>query len=261
MRNKIIAGNWKMNLNLADAKTLVEGISQGLATRTIPENLKTIVAPSHPFLASVGSFMPSNLASFFHLSGQDCSMNESGAFTGDVSAQMLKNVGCEYTILGHSERRKYQAESDDVLVEKMKVAFKNDLKVIYCCGETLGERNAEKHFEVIENQLKSVFYDLDNDFDNFTIAYEPVWAIGTGVTASPEQAQDVHAFIRKLFGFQFGEEQAQKLTILYGGSCKPDNAADLFAQKDIDGGLIGGASLDAESFLGIIDAMVDSVNS
>lgn len=259
MRNKIIAGNWKMNLGIVEAETLVSEIGQGVTNKNVPENLKVIVAPSYPYLSDVNKRIPGSQSHFFHLSAQDCSANEKGAFTGEVSPLMLKNVGCEYTIIGHSERRTYHKESDDHLLVKLKNAKANDLKVIYCCGETLEERNAEKHFEVIENQLKVIFYDIENLAD-FVVAYEPVWAIGTGVTASPEQAQEVHAFIRKLFSYQFGEEEANKLTILYGGSCKPANAAELFAQKDIDGGLIGGASLKSESFLSIIDAMIENIS-
>ncbi|MCL4119510.1 UNVERIFIED_CONTAM: hypothetical protein GTU68_014414 [Idotea baltica] len=236
-----------MNLNIVEAEQLVKGIGAGLNGKSIPENLKVIVAPPHVYLNSVNTFIP------------DCSANDSGAFTGETSATMLKNVGCEYTLIGHSERRSYHNESDELLLEKLRKARAQGLKVIFCCGETLEERNAEKHFEVIERQLKVFFYEFDN-LDDLIVAYEPVWAIGTGVTASPEQAQEVHAFIRKLFSYQFGDK-AEKLTILYGGSCKPANATELFAQPDIDGGLIGGAALKPESFIGIIDAMINQINA
>ncbi len=259
MRKKIIAGNWKMNLNLAEAEDLVKGVASGLQTRNISENLKVIIAPSHPYLFTVNTFIPGSQSHFFHLSAQDCSINKSGAFTGDVAASMLKNVGCDFTLVGHSERRKYQKESNEELVEKVKQAFDNNLKVIFCCGETIEERKAEKHFEVIENQLETVFSELEGNLENFVIAYEPVWAIGTGETATPQQAQEVHKFIRGLLSNKFGNKVAEEMSILYGGSCKPTNASDLFAQADIDGGLIGGASLKAESFLGIIDAMLNEI--
>ncbi|MBR4817411.1 MAG: triose-phosphate isomerase, partial [Bacteroidales bacterium] len=186
------------------------------------------------------------------LSAENCADHAKGAYTGEVSADMLVSAGCEYTILGHSERRQYYGETDEKLVEKTKLALGAGLKVILCVGENLDEREAGKHFDVCESQIKNVLYNFtEEDMKSIIVAYEPVWAIGTGKTATAEQAEEIHAFIRKVVADKFGAQVADDLTILYGGSCKPSNAKELFAQPDIDGGLIGGASLKADDFIAI----------
>ena len=189
------------------------------------------------------------------IGAQNCHQNESGAYTGEISAKMVKSVGCNYVIIGHSERRQYFAENDTLLAEKTKAALAHDLTPIFCIGETLDERNNGDYFEVIKSQLTNGIFDLSAaDFSKLVIAYEPVWAIGTGLTASSDQAQEVHAFIRAEIATKFGSEVAEGISILYGGSCNPKNAAELFAQQDIDGGLIGGASLKSRDFTDIVKA-------
>ena len=186
------------------------------------------------------------------LSAENCADHAKGAYTGEVSADMLVSAGCEYTILGHSERRQYYGETDEKLVEKTKLALGAGLKVILCVGENLDEREAGKHFDVCEAQIKNVLYNFTaEDMKSIIVAYEPVWAIGTGKTATSEQAEEIHAFLRTVVADKFGAQVADDLTILYGGSCKPSNAKELFAQPDIDGGLIGGASLKADDFIAI----------
>lgn len=187
---------------------------------------------------------------------QNCSPENSGAFTGEISAGMIKSTGATWTIIGHSERRAIFGESDDLLLRKTITALAAGLRVIFCCGEVLSERNASKHFSTVEKQLENGLFKLTTEqFKNVVIAYEPVWAIGTGVTATPQQAQEMHAFIRKLVAGKYGQPIADNTTILYGGSCKGSNAAELFGNKDVDGGLIGGASLNASEFLAIIKAL------
>jgi len=189
------------------------------------------------------------------VAAQNCAAEAKGAFTGEVSAEMVKSTGAKYVILGHSERREYYGETSEILNKKLALALENGLTPIYCCGEALDIRQAEKHNEYVVNQLKETVFQLSaDDFKKIIIAYEPIWAIGTGVTASSEQAQDMHANIRAAIAEKFGEEVAEGTSILYGGSCKPSNAKELFANKDVDGGLIGGAALKAEDFLGIINA-------
>ena len=187
------------------------------------------------------------------IGAQDCHQKESGAYTGEISAKMIKSVGCEYVIIGHSERRQYFAESDALLAEKTKIALANDLTPIFCIGETLDERNNGNFFEILKGQLENGVFDLSAaDFAKIVVAYEPVWAIGTGLTATAEQAQEVHEFIRAEIAAKYSDEAAEETSILYGGSCNPKNAAELFAQKDIDGGLIGGASLKSRDFADIV---------
>ena len=230
MRKKIVAGNWKMNT-------------------TVPEGVELVVAPPFTHLALVADALK---GSPVKLSAQNCADKEKGAYTGEVSVAMLCSVGCDYTILGHSERRQYYGETDAKLVEKTKLALAAGLKVILCVGENLDEREAGKHFDVVSNQTKAVLYNFTaEDMKNIVVAYEPVWAIGTGKTATAEQAEEIHACIRKVLADKFGAQVADDTTILYGGSCKPSNAKELFAQPDIDGGLIGGAALKAEDFIGI----------
>lgn len=258
MRTRIIAGNWKMNLSIADAENLVKGIATGLKASALNKAIKVIVAPNYAYLPKVNECIPATQSAFFHLSAQNCAAYTKGAYTGEVSVEMLKNVGCDYVIIGHSERRAYFGEDESVLKTKVDLALEAGLKVIYCCGEMLEQREANQQEAIVKQQINGALSHLSN-LDDVVIAYEPVWAIGTGVTASPEQAQEMHAFIRTLAKEKWGNETADKLTILYGGSCKPANASEIFAKQDVDGGLIGGASLKAEDFLAIIEAMNQSL--
>lgn len=248
MRKKIVAGNWKMNLNYAEGISLFSEIVNMVRDEKKGDQQAIICAPFIHLnsLAQLGG-------SIVGIGAQNCYQKESGAYTGEISAKMIKSVGCGYVIIGHSERRQYFAESDELLAEKTSMALQNDLTPIFCIGETLEERNNGTYFEVLKTQLeKGVFGLADNDFSKIVIAYEPVWAIGTGLTATSGQAQEVHAFIRKEIDAKYGTEIAENTTILYGGSCNPTNAAELFAQKDIDGGLIGGASLKSRDFVDIV---------
>ena len=215
----------------------------------VPAEVKLIVATPFTHLYPVAEVVKGTVVG---LSAENCADHAKGAYTGEVSADMLVSAGCEYTILGHSERRQYYGETDEKLVEKTKLALGAGLKVILCVGENLDEREAGKHFDVCEAQIKNVLYNFTaEDMKSIIVAYEPVWAIGTGKTATSEQAEEIHAFIRKVVADKFGAQVADDLTILYGGSCKPSNAKELFAQPDIDGGLIGGASLKADDFIAI----------
>lgn len=251
MRKKIVAGNWKMNLDYNEGISLFSEIVNMVKDERKGDQLAVICAP---FI---------HLNSLAKLGGNDVKIGaqnihdkDSGAYTGEVSAKMVKSVGAEYVILGHSERRQYQAEHDELLFAKTKTALANDLKPIFCIGETLDERENGSYFEVLKRQLVNGVFGLSADeFSKIVIAYEPVWAIGTGLTASPEQAQEIHAFIRQEITTQYEATVADNTTILYGGSCNPGNAASLFAQKDIDGGLIGGASLKSRDFTDIIKAL------
>ena len=247
MRKKIVAGNWKMNTTVTEGVALAEAIVAKV--NELPKGVNLVVAPPFTHLVSVAQVLKGSPVA---LSAQNCADQPKGAFTGEVSAAMLKNAGCAYTILGHSERREYYSENSAKLVKKMALAFENGLKVIYCVGEKLEERQAGNHFDVVSSQISEVLFGLTPEqMANVVIAYEPVWAIGTGVTATSEQAQEIHAFIRATISAHFGEKVAENTTILYGGSCKPSNAKELFACPDIDGGLIGGASLNADDFLAI----------
>ena len=247
MRQKIVAGNWKMNTTVPEGVELAKAVVAKSAE--VPANVKLIIATPFTHLYPVAEVVKGTVVS---LSAENCADKEKGAYTGEVAANMLASVGCEYTILGHSERRQYYGETDAKLVEKTKLALANGLKVILCVGENLEEREAGKHFDVCEAQIKNVLYNFtEEDMKNIVIAYEPVWAIGTGKTATAEQAEEIHAFIRKVVADKFGAQVAEDTTILYGGSCKPSNAKELFAMKDIDGGLIGGAALKADDFIAI----------
>ncbi|HWW41032.1 triose-phosphate isomerase [Pedobacter sp.] len=248
MRKKIVAGNWKMNLDYAEGISLFSEIVNMVRDEQKGEQLAVICAP-FIHLNSLSKLGGTTV----RIGAQNCHQNESGAFTGEISAKMIKSVGCEYVIIGHSERRQYFAESDELLAAKTSAALKNNLIPIFCIGETLDERNNGSYFDVIKTQLTGGVFGLSaEDFSKVVLAYEPVWAIGTGLTATSEQAQEVHAYIRKEIAAKYGEELAEKTTILYGGSCNPKNAAELFAQKDIDGGLIGGASLKSRDFVDIV---------
>jgi len=233
--------------------TVPEGVELAKAvvakSNEVPAGVGLIVATPFTHLCSVAEVLK---GSKVQLSAQNCADQPKGAYTGEVSVSMLKSVGCEYTILGHSERRQYYGETDAKLVEKTKLALAEGLKVILCVGENLEQREAGKHFDVVTEQIKNVLYNFSaEDMANIVVAYEPVWAIGTGKTATAEQAEEIHACIRKVLADKFGAQVAEDTTILYGGSCKPSNAKELFAQKDIDGGLIGGAALKADDFIAI----------
>ncbi|MEX1187821.1 MAG: triose-phosphate isomerase [Bacteroidia bacterium] len=246
MRQNIVAGNWKMNTNQADALDLAAAVANGLNGS---EKTKIIVCPPLPWLVSIKE----KLANSSVLVGaQNCSNMDKGAFTGEVSASMLASAGISYVLVGHSERRSIYHESNQTVAEKLAQVLNNKMIAILCIGETLEERNAGELHKIIDEQLSEALKGLDNDaYKSIIIAYEPVWAIGTGLTATPEQAQEVHAYIRLKLGSMTNQNIADEMSILYGGSCNASNAATLFAQPDIDGGLIGGASLKAEDFLTI----------
>ncbi len=255
MRRKIVAGNWKMNMNLDKGHELVAGILKGLPE--LNDNKRVVIAP--PFINIQHTVYQVEDANYIYVAGQNCNENTSGAYTGEVAANMLKDTGAEYVIIGHSERREYYNETDALLAKKTDAALECGLNVIFCCGEPLSVRDAGTQNEYVEAQLKAGLFHLNkHQYSNVVVAYEPIWAIGTGRTATSAQAQDMHAHIRSVFAAQYGQAMADSLTILYGGSCKPSNAAELFACPDVDGGLIGGASLKADEFLGIIDAMMAS---
>ncbi|MBO7045868.1 MAG: triose-phosphate isomerase [Prevotella sp.] len=250
MRKKIVAGNWKMNMNLQDGITLAKELNETL--KADKPNCGVVICTPFIHLASIAQFLDQNIIS---LGAENCADKEKGAYTGEVSAEMVKSTGAQYVILGHSERREYYKETPEILKEKVLLAQKNDLKVIFCIGESLEEREAGKQNEVVKAELEgSVFNLSEEDFRKIVIAYEPIWAIGTGKTATAEQAEEIHAYIRSIIAEKYGQAVADDTTILYGGSCKASNAPELFAKPDIDGGLIGGASLKAADFKGIIDA-------
>ena len=247
MRKKIVAGNWKMNTTVPEGVELAKAVVA--MSGEVPAGVKLIVATPFTHLCPVAEALKGSKVG---LSAENCADKEKGAYTGEVSAAMLVSAGCQYTILGHSERRQYYGETDAKLVEKTRLALANGLDVILCVGENLEEREAGRHFDVCEAQIKNVLYNFtEEDMKHVIVAYEPVWAIGTGKTATAEQAEEIHAFIRKTIADKFGAQVAEDTTILYGGSCKPSNAKELFAQKDIDGGLIGGAALKADDFIEI----------
>ncbi|MBQ0141375.1 MAG: triose-phosphate isomerase [Prevotellaceae bacterium] len=250
MRKKIVAGNWKMNKNLQEGIALATELNEVLTTEK--PNCDVVICTPFIHLASVSSIIDHSVIG---LGAENCADRASGAFTGEVSAEMVKSTGAEYVILGHSERREYYHETPAILKEKVDLALANGLKVIFCIGESLAEREANQQNEVVKAELEgSVFHLTPEQFANIVIAYEPIWAIGTGRTATSDQAEEIHAFIRSLIANQYGAKVAEDTSILYGGSCKASNAPELFAKEDIDGGLIGGASLKAPDFKGIIDA-------
>ena len=246
MRKKIVAGNWKMNTTVPEGVELAKEVVAKASE--VPADVKLVIAPPFTHLYPVAEVVKGSVVG---LSAQNCADKEKGAYTGEVSVKMLSSVGCGYTILGHSERRQYYGETDAKLVEKVKLAIAEGLSPIFCGGENLEEREAGRHFDVVSEQVKNVLYTLSaEEMAKVVVAYEPVWAIGTGKTATAEQAQEIHACIRKVLAEKFGA-LAEEITILYGGSCKPSNAKELFACPDIDGGLIGGAALKADDFIAI----------
>ena len=248
MRKKIVAGNWKMNMDYQEGVSLFSEIVNMVRDEKVGEQVAVICAP-FIHLNSLAQLS----AGIVKIGAQNCHQNESGAYTGEISAKMVKSTGCEYVIIGHSERRQYFTETDELLAEKTTVALQHNLIPLFCIGETLEERNDGTYFEVLERQLTNAVFTLSAvDFAKVVLAYEHVWAIGTGLTASSAQAQEVHAFIRAKIADKYGVEIANQTSILYGGSCNPKNAAELFAQQDIDGGLIGGASLKSRDFVDIV---------
>ena len=250
MRKKIVAGNWKMNLNLQDGVALAKEINEALVADK--PNCDVVICTPFVHLASVANVLDSTVVG---LGAENCADKEKGAYTGEVSAEMVKSTGAQYVILGHSERRQYYGETAEILKEKVDLALAHGLKVIFCCGETLEEREAEKQNEVVKAELEGSVFHLDAEaWKNIIIAYEPIWAIGTGKTATSDQAEEMLAYIRSTVAEKYGAEAAEETSILYGGSCKASNAPELFSKPNIDGGLIGGASLKCADFKGIIDA-------
>ena len=249
MRKKIVAGNWKMNNNQEETVSLVSDIVSQLEETTA----EVMVAPTFVNLSSAVNTLNS---SDVEVIAQNMHFAESGAYTGEISAGMLKSIGIKTVIIGHSERRAYFGETDEILAKKVTAALENGLRIIFCFGEELDDRKSGNHFAVVESQLKNALFSLEKDaWSQLVLAYEPVWAIGTGETASPEQAQEMHAFIRETITNAFDDQIAQEVTILYGGSVKPSNAEEIFSKPDVDGGLIGGASLKADDFLAIVKAI------
>ncbi len=251
MRKNIVAGNWKMNNDLSASKKLAKQVVK-LVKKNKVKGTKVIIAPTFVNLERVVKVAKKSKVK---VAAQNMHFAENGAFTGEVAPNMLKSIGVKTVILGHSERREYFGEDDTLLAKKVDAALENKMDVIFCFGEVLEDRKSENQESVVESQIKNALFHLEaSAFKNIVLAYEPVWAIGTGETASPEQAQDMHAFIRKTLADQYGEEVANNVSILYGGSCKPGNAKEIFSKPDVDGGLIGGAALNAEDFLAIVNA-------
>ena len=251
MRKNIVAGNWKMNTTLPEGIKLAEEVNDAL--KAVEPKCDVVICVPFTHLASVNGVITETKK--LGLGAENCADHKSGAYTGEVSAAMVASTGAGYVILGHSERRQYYGETAETLREKVALSLENGLTPIFCIGEVLEEREAGKHFDVVKAQVEDGLFNLSaEDFGKIILAYEPVWAIGTGKTATDDQAQEMHAFIRNVIAEKYGKQVAEDCSILYGGSCKPTNAAALFAKPDVDGGLIGGASLDAESFMGIVNA-------
>ena len=250
MRKKIVAGNWKCNTNLQEGVELAKEVDKITAEKGAGDVVVVLGTPFTHLTKVVESVNTDRIG----VSAQNCAAEPKGAYTGEVSAEMIKSTGAEYVILGHSERREYYGETSETLNKKVALALENGLTPIYCCGEPLEIREAGNQNDFVKKQLEETVFNLSaEDFKKIILAYEPIWAIGTGKTATSDQAQEMHAFIRSVLAERFGNAIAEETSILYGGSCKPSNAKELFANKDVDGGLIGGASLKAEDFLGIIN--------
>jgi triosephosphate isomerase len=247
MRKKIVAGNWKMNKNSEETEDLLNDLIDKLPNDV---EVQIIVAPTFVNLASAVDHLEfTNII----VAAQNMHQNENGAYTGEISADMLKSIGVNTVILGHSERRAYFHETDVLLAQKVTTALKHDMDIIFCFGEELKDRQDNQHFNIVENQLRDgLFHIQNNDWEKIVLAYEPVWAIGTGETASPEQAQEMHKFIRETIIKRYGSAIADEVSILYGGSVKPENAKEIFSKPDVDGGLIGGAALKATDFAAIV---------
>jgi len=252
MRSKIVAGNWKMNNDKSETKNLIKELKESLKGLKL-KNTRVIIAPTAVFLQRTAKKVEgTNL----EVAAQNMHQEESGAYTGEISANMLKSIDINTVILGHSERREYFDENDALLTKKVDQALKHKLEVIFCFGEKLEDRKSENHFKVVKTQIKNALFHLNSDdWKNIILAYEPVWAIGTGETASPEQAQEMHAFVRELVAERYISSVAENVSILYGGSVKPANAEEIFSKEDVDGGLIGGAALKAADFTAIIKAI------
>lgn len=249
MRQKIVAGNWKMN---KDATGSIDLINE-LTDTAFPSGVRVMIAPATVFLDRIAQALKGTP---LEVASQNMNAAESGAYTGEVSASMLQSIGINTTLLGHSERRAYYNETNESLVDKVKTALEANMEIVFCFGEELADRKANNHFKIVEEQLEVALFSQEGlDWSKIILAYEPVWAIGTGETASPEQAQEMHAFIRSLIQKRCGDDVAVATSILYGGSVKPSNAKELFSQNDVDGGLIGGASLKADDFKGIVNAI------
>jgi len=249
MRRKIVAGNWKMNNTLSETEALLNDLIAQMPKTTA----SVMVAPTYVNLFQAYNVLKGN---DIEVIAQNMHQEAKGAYTGEISAQMLKSVGVKTVILGHSERRAYFGETDELLAAKVNTALANDMEIVFCFGEELHDRKAGNHFSLVESQLSNALFHLNKEnWKNIVLAYEPVWAIGTGETASPEQAQEMHAFIRKTISDKFGSEVGTEVSILYGGSVKPANAAEIFAKEDVDGGLIGGAALKAADFVAIVNAL------
>ena len=249
MRKNIVAGNWKMNTTVPEGVKLASEVNAAL--EGITPKCDVVIGVPFTHLTAVKAVIGEKLG----LSAENCADKAKGAYTGEVSAAMVASTGATYVILGHSERRAYYGETAEILKEKVNLALANGLKIIFCIGEVLEERENGTYFDVIKAQIVESLFDLSaEDFGKIVLAYEPVWAIGTGKTATADQAQEIHAFIRGLIAEKYGNQVADDTTILYGGSCKPSNAKELFEKPDVDGGLIGGAALDAASFMGIVTA-------
>lgn len=250
MRKNIVAGNWKMNNNSNETTQLITELKSAIDGLNL--NSRVVIAPT---FVNLSSAVDNTNNSAIEVAAQNMHQAKSGAYTGEISADMLNSIGIKTVILGHSERREYFGEDDAILTDKVNAALKNNLEIIFCFGELLEDRKSNNHFAIVESQLKNALFHLDaNAWKNIVLAYEPVWAIGTGETASPEQAQEMHAFIRNLISETYGNDLAQNVSILYGGSVKPNNAKEIFSKEDVDGGLIGGASLKAADFTEIIKA-------
>ena len=248
MRKNIVAGNWKMNNDLAQTESLIDA----LKSSTQISNAEVMVAPTFTNLYQASEALKT---SSIEVIAQNMHFAENGAYTGEISASMLKSIGVNTVILGHSERREYFNETDEMLAKKVDAALTNNLRIIFCFGEVLADRKSGNHENIVGSQIKNALFHLDaSAFKNIVLAYEPVWAIGTGETASPEQAQDMHAFIRRTLSNQYGNDVADGVSILYGGSVKPNNAQEIFSKPDVDGGLIGGAALNADDFFAIVNA-------
>jgi triosephosphate isomerase len=248
MRKQIVAGNWKMNNDLANTETLISDLKKQKHTSIAD----IMIAPT---FTNLWEAFEALRQTDIEVIAQNMHFAESGAYTGEISAGMLKSVGIKTVILGHSERRAYFNETDELLAKKVDADLSNDMTIIFCFGEELADRKAGKEETVVASQLKNALFHLEGSvFSNIVLAYEPVWAIGTGETATPEQAQDMHAFIRKTLANKYGKDVANNVSILYGGSVKPDNAKEIFSKPDVDGGLIGGASLKAKDFFAIVNA-------
>ncbi len=251
MRKNIVAGNWKMNMNHQEALALYNGLISNESE--MDENVQVIIAPPSIYLSEFSQIKSNRIA----LAAQNCNENEKGAYTGEISAGMLENLEVQYCLVGHSERRAYYGETNELLKKKVDALLQSERTPIYCFGEVLSDRETGNHFNIVKEQvIKALFHLNEQQIIKVVFAYEPVWAIGTGVTASPEQAQEMHEFVRELLAEKYGQTTAEAISILYGGSCKPANAKELFANPDVDGGLIGGAALKIETFVPVVNGFI-----